>query len=83
MYPYIEESAKYFDAKILLVDDEPDALRNLKWEIERFCKGVEVLDTFTDSDVPLWDSITTSVAFTAMWLMARKKLENYLLIYFL
>lgn len=36
-----------------------------------------VLVSFTDSDVPLWDSITTSVAFTAMWLMARKKLESW------
>ena len=36
--------------RVILVDDEPDALRNLKWEIERFCKGVEVLDTFTDPE---------------------------------
>ena len=35
------------------------------------------LSTHTDSDVPLWDSLTTSVAFTAMWLMARKKLESW------
>jgi len=35
------------------------------------------LQTFTDSDVPFWDSLTTAVAFTAMWLMARKKLENW------
>lgn len=32
---------------------------------------------FTDSDVPTWDSITTATAITGMWLMARKKLENW------
>lgn len=36
-----------------------------------------VLTNFTDSDVPFWDSLTTSFAFLAMWLMARKKLANW------
>ena len=33
---------------------------------------------FTDSDVPNWDAFTTSTAITGMWLMARKKIENWL-----
>ncbi len=33
---------------------------------------------FTDSDVPNWDSITTTTAIVGMWLMARKKLENWI-----
>jgi nicotinamide mononucleotide transporter len=33
---------------------------------------------FTDSDVPSWDSFTTASAITGMWLMARKKIENWL-----
>lgn len=33
---------------------------------------------FTDSDVPNWDAITTASAISGMWLMARKKLENWL-----
>jgi nicotinamide mononucleotide transporter len=33
---------------------------------------------FTDSDVPTWDSLTTSSAITGMWLMARKKIEHWL-----
>ncbi|MEQ9297736.1 MAG: nicotinamide riboside transporter PnuC [Cyclobacteriaceae bacterium] len=37
-----------------------------------------VLANYTDSDVPIWDSITTSIAFVGMWLMARKKLENWI-----
>ncbi|MEM8895933.1 MAG: nicotinamide riboside transporter PnuC, partial [Bacteroidota bacterium] len=31
-----------------------------------------VLINFTDSDVPIWDSATTSIFFVGMWLMARK-----------
>lgn len=37
-----------------------------------------LLSNYTDSDVPQWDSLTTSVAFAAMWLMAKKKIENWL-----
>lgn len=32
---------------------------------------------FTDSDVPNLDAITTATAITGMWLMAKKKLENW------
>lgn len=34
--------------KAIIVDDEYNAIKNLKWEIERFCKDVKVLDTFTN-----------------------------------
>lgn len=37
-----------------------------------------VLKNFTDSDVPYWDSFTTSSAFLGMWLMAKKKIENWI-----
>ena len=33
---------------------------------------------FTDSTVPYWDSFTTASAFVAMWLMAKKKVENWI-----
>ena len=36
-----------------------------------------VLKEFTDSDVPYWDSFTTASAFVGMWLMAKKKVENW------
>ncbi len=39
---------------------------------------VFVLTSFTNSDVPYWDSLTTATAVTAMWLMARKKIEHWL-----
>lgn len=34
--------------KAIIVDDEFNAIKNLKWEIERFCADVKILDTFTD-----------------------------------
>lgn len=37
-----------------------------------------VLTQFTDSDVPFWDALTTCLAIAGMWLMARKKLENWI-----
>lgn len=33
--------------KIILIDDEPKAIKSLEWEIANFCKGVEVMATFT------------------------------------
>jgi len=37
-----------------------------------------VLKHFTDSTVPVYDSFTTSLFIAAMWLMAIKKIENWL-----
>jgi nicotinamide mononucleotide transporter len=36
------------------------------------------LSNFTDSDVAFWDPTTTSFAIAGMYLMARKKLENWI-----
>lgn len=36
------------------------------------------LSNFTDSDVAFWDATTTSFAIAGMWLMARKKIENWI-----
>lgn len=45
-----------------------------------FCWGAlyGILTKFTDSTVPLADAFASASAYTAMWLMARKKLENWL-----
>ena len=32
--------------KIILIDDEPKAIKSLEWEIANFCEDVEVLETF-------------------------------------
>lgn len=37
-----------------------------------------VLKQFTDSNVPLADGFAAAAAYTGMWLMARKKLENWI-----
>ncbi|MBT8272256.1 MAG: LytTR family DNA-binding domain-containing protein [Bacteroidia bacterium] len=34
--------------KAIIVDDEQNAIKNLKWEIENFCQDVEVCDAFTN-----------------------------------
>ena len=36
------------------------------------------LINFTNSDVPYWAALTTSMAFVAMLLMAKKKIENWI-----
>lgn len=37
-----------------------------------------VLTNFTDSTVPLADAFTSAAAFTGMWLMNKKKIENWI-----
>lgn len=37
-----------------------------------------VLSNFTDSTVPNWDSATTAIFLVGMWLMALKKIENWI-----
>ncbi len=36
-----------------------------------------LLQKFTDSDVPVFDAITTGLAITGMYLMALKKIEHW------
>ncbi len=37
-----------------------------------------ILNTYTDSDVPQWDALTTSIFIIGMYLMAIKKVENWI-----
>ncbi|MEP2773850.1 MAG: nicotinamide riboside transporter PnuC [Fulvivirga sp.] len=43
--------------------------------------GISVMGTlltlYTDASVPYWDSTTTVLSLTGMWLTARKKIENW------
>ena len=34
-------------------------------------------DAYTDADLPYWDSATTCMSFAAMWMTARKYIENW------
>jgi nicotinamide mononucleotide transporter len=38
-----------------------------------------ILKNFTDSPIPYWDSFTTSMSIVATWMLARKKIEHWLL----
>jgi len=38
------------------------------------------LSQFTDSDVPILDSLVSAFAWAGMWLMARRKIENWILL---
>lgn len=38
-----------------------------------------ILRKFTDSEIPSWDALTTSIYVIAMWLLARKKIEHWVL----
>lgn len=38
-----------------------------------------ILSSFTNSDLPYWDSFTTALSFVATWMLARKVLENWLI----
>ncbi|MCZ6658238.1 MAG: nicotinamide riboside transporter PnuC [Gammaproteobacteria bacterium] len=37
-----------------------------------------LLDTRTDADLAYWDSLTTTMSFAAMWMTARKYIENWI-----
>lgn len=39
---------------------------------------VFILKKYTDSNVPVWDALTTAIFIIGMWLMALKKIENWL-----
>jgi len=39
-----------------------------------------ILHFFTESTVPLWDAFVSATAWAGMWLLARRKLENWILL---
>jgi nicotinamide mononucleotide transporter len=39
-----------------------------------------LLSTLTDSEVPVWDAWVSGTAWAGMWLLARRKVENWLLL---
>jgi nicotinamide mononucleotide transporter len=45
-----------------------------------WCVLYYLLSTFTNSDVPVWDAIVSSTACAGMWLLAKHKLENWILL---
>ncbi|MFZ4261335.1 nicotinamide riboside transporter PnuC [Sphingobacterium sp. HJSM2_6] len=39
-----------------------------------------LLEHITNSDVPMWDAWVTSTAWAGMWLLAKRKIENWILL---
>src|SRR5690606_34006119 len=39
-----------------------------------------ILDRFTSSTVPVWDAWISATAWAGMWLLARRKIENWILL---
>ena len=39
--------------RAILVDDEPNAIESLSWELEQFPDKIEVMQTFTEADKAL------------------------------
>lgn len=37
-----------------------------------------ILTTYTDSSVPFWDSVTTAMSFVALWMLAKKHVEQWI-----
>lgn len=45
-----------------------------------FCILYLTLKNYTDSTVPAWDAFVSATAWAGMWLLARRKIENWLLL---
>jgi len=39
-----------------------------------------VLSNFTNSNVPFWDALVSATAWAGMWLLAKRKIENWILL---
>lgn len=39
-----------------------------------------ILSHITDSDVPVWDAFVSATAWAGMWLLAKRKIENWILL---
>ena len=45
-----------------------------------FCALYYLLKIFTDSVTPIWDAIVAAFAWSGMWLLAKRKIENWILL---
>lgn len=53
-------------------------LKLLVMSVLLFCTIAAILLSYTDSPVPYWDSLTTSLSIVATWMLAKKKIEHWL-----
>lgn len=66
--------------KILTISicNRKDHIINLSMFLFFFITLSYILSNYTDSNVPYWDSLTTAIFIVGMWLMAMKKVENWI-----
>lgn len=68
------------DSLINITQSSPKLLLNCIFVIvsSTYVLGT-LLKWYTDASVPYWDALATSMSFTAQYLVARKKIENWLI----
>ncbi len=68
--------------KLKIVDVTWTSAKELKIAIFISLGGFAILylflKHFTDSDVPIWDAFVSSTAWAGMWLLTRRKIENWI-----
>ncbi len=79
IYGWYNWSRKKGDEKILVVsyNNLTENIRGLLLTVSVLAVLYLVLSNYTNSDVPFWDGLTTAFFITAMWLVAKKKIENW------
>jgi nicotinamide mononucleotide transporter len=81
IYGWYNWSRKNDNKKVLPISmcSKKEHWINLEMFVFFFVILIYILKNFTDSDVPVWDSLTTAIFIVGMWLMAMKKVENWIL----
>lgn len=80
IYGWYFWTRKTVDKKIVPISicSKKEHLINLAMLVFFFTSLTYILKNYTDSNVPIWDSLTTAVFIVGMWLMAKKKVENWI-----
>lgn len=67
-------------ASAISYNDKRDWLITISIVTISFALMYFVLSTYTDSDVPFWDAVVSAFAWAGMWLLAKHKIENWILL---
>ena len=80
IYGWYNWSVKGKDEETISISDtrKQEIIGNLIAFVLFFLVLWLILARFTDSVVPFWDGLTTAIYIIAMWLLARKKVENWI-----
>jgi nicotinamide mononucleotide transporter len=80
IYGWVKWSMKTGDnqSRPITWASKPEWLYSIIGLVVFFFILVFILKNYTDSNVPVWDALTTAIFIIGMWLMALKKIENWL-----